>query len=160
MNFKKAIIGIAIFVLTVLFIYYVNEAINPRPKYPSYSSSYYDDSYNNSAYRSAQGTYDQELKDHNVRSFVIVLILSILVIIGGVAVKKASPISYGLMFAGVASIIYVMAVGYEDIDKPIRAAMTGIGLGLMLWVAYRAFPPELHETPKASANPVTPPVQL
>jgi NADH:ubiquinone oxidoreductase subunit 3 (subunit A) len=153
MNFKKFIIGLAIFVLTLAFIIYINEVINPKPKndynvsrcnYGKCVSDYDGGSYN---------TYQEAMKNYKVMSFVTILILSILVMIAGILIRSVAAVSYGLLFAGLVAIIYVLILSFEEIPSPLRAIISGLGLGVMIWIAYVRFPPKLEESLPSSPDP-------
>ena len=150
MNFKKFAIGLAIFILTIIFIVFANEAINQKPKsedcYSKYNTySTYDSptdagttspSYDDTLAQQCYKTYDASYKNYQEKSFVTILILSLLAIIAGVLVRSVAPVSWGLVLSGLVMIIYVFGANFEAIGKPYRAIATGISLAILIWLAY------------------------
>lgn len=142
MKFKKFAIGFAIFILTVIFIIFVNRAINPEPKYencqPAYNSNYgYEYDYNNDyAYQICQKNYENNLKTYKEKGFFIVTMLSVLAIIAGVLVRSVAPVSWGLVMAGLVTLLYIFIANFEEIGKPYRAIVSGVALVFLIWLAY------------------------
>lgn len=134
MTFKRIALGLAIFILTIVFIVFVNETINPKPKYQS-CSSYPSGTYDKT-YTSCHINYQNSLDTYHERSFMIITGLSILAIIAGVLVRSVAPVSWGLGMAGVLMIIYVFMASYQEIDKPYRAIISGLALVVLIWIAY------------------------
>jgi len=145
MKFKKFAIGFAIFILTIIFIIFVNKAINPQPSYKSCQPSYnynndtknYNYNYNNDyAYQMCQQTYENNLKAYKEKSFFIVTMLSVLTIIAGVLVRSVIPVSWGLVMAGLVTLLYIFIANFEEIGKPYRAIVSGVALIFLIWIAY------------------------
>lgn len=148
MKFKKFAIGFAIFILTVIFIIFVNRAINPEPKYSNCQSNYnynynndynYDKNYsyeNDYVYQACQKNYESNLKTYKEKGFFIVTMLSILAIIAGVFVRTVAPVSWGLIMAGLITLLYIFVANYEEVGKPYRAMISGAALAILIWVAY------------------------
>ncbi|MBM2820726.1 MAG: hypothetical protein HW405_486 [Candidatus Berkelbacteria bacterium] len=135
MTFKKFIVGLAIFVLTIIFIAFVNEAINPKPT-TCYAPGVM---YNQSApsYGSMSTCdYSTKLHDYKARSFVIMTVLSVLALVAGVLVRSVKPISWGLSLAGIVMIFYIFIASYDEIGKPYRAIVSGLALAVLIWLSY------------------------
>lgn len=137
MIIKKIALGLAIFILTIIFIVFVNESINPKPKYQScYSrtpttTTLYPDRYD-TCYKS----YQDSLNNYRERSFLIIVTLSVLAIIAGVLIRSVAPVSWGLGLAGVVMIVYVFIASYDEIGRPYRAIISGIALVILIWLTY------------------------
>lgn len=176
MKFKKFAIGFAIFIMTVIFIIFVNKAINPKPKYencrPLYNYNYnngynYDNDY---AYQSCQKNYENDLKTSKEKGFFIVTMLSVLAIIAGVLVRSVAPVSWGLIMAGLVTLIYIFIANFEEIGKPYRAIVSGVALVFLIWVAYAKLgdkekikgqlPPVQPPSVPSSVPPMTPPSSI
>ncbi len=197
MDFKKAAIGIVIFILTVTFIYYANALINERirneykevqvysPAKPEVLTSC--EKYNPSTYRGGYGgpnevstpdaskyeecstseayleaksqyqqdwdEYDKVVKENSdkrkasedsykKRSFITILVMSIIAIIAGVLVMKVGAVSFGLIGAGLVTLAYVMIRYFYDIDKPVKTIIVGLALVILIWLAYAKLPDE------------------
>lgn len=150
MNFKKFAIGLAIFILTIIFIVFANDAINQKPKsedcYSRYTnySTYDSPTYYNSTLQSSDDRlreqcykdYDTKFNQYQEKSFITVLIMSLLAIIAGVLVRSVTPVSWGLVLSGLVMIMYVFSANFEAIGKPYRAIATGISLAILIWLAY------------------------
>lgn len=160
MKFKKFVIGLAIFILTILFIVFVNRTINPRPEY-KYCGGYEISPFGQS-YDSCSTSYNNALEDFKEKSFFIITVLSMLAIISGVLVKSVAPVSWGLVMAGLALILYIFIANFEEIDKPYRAIISGLALAILIWLAYAKLGDKeaIQETGPSSIPPVSPSAPL
>ncbi len=150
MTFKKLAVGFAIFALTVLLMVFAQRAFFPEPenncggyyrlmmedgavpasgKIQSVPPNYY----NNSV---CQEQYQNSVKDQERNSFILILAMSVLAIVGGVLVKSVPTISWGLISAGLVMTIYVLFANYESVGKPWLAAITGIALAVLIFLAH------------------------
>ncbi|KKQ18874.1 MAG: hypothetical protein US31_C0001G0061 [Berkelbacteria bacterium GW2011_GWA1_36_9] len=144
MKFKKIAIGFAIFILTVVFIVFVNKAINPTTKYQTCQPSYNNNNYNNYnysyqddyVYQTCQKNFENTLKTNKEKGFFIVTMLSVLAIIAGVLVRSVAPVSWGLVMAGLTTLLYIFIANYEEVGKPYRAIVSGVALAFLIWLAY------------------------
>lgn len=144
MRFKRFAVGLAIFILTILFIVFVDRAFNAIPSGQcnvSYPSSY--NNSNSELYRQADLAYDacdkkyqEDLAKHDRTSFLIVTIMSVLAIIAGVLVMSVGPVSWGLILAGLVMILYVLIANFEEVGKPWRAIISGAALAILIWLSY------------------------
>lgn len=158
MKFKRFLVGLGIFILTIIFIVFVNAAINPKPKYEScyprpiplyeQSSSAYDGAYS----QLCQTSDEQQLKTYKEKSFIIIMVLSVLAIIAGVLVSSVAPVSWGLVLGGLVTTIYVLIASFEDIGKPYRAIVSGAALAVLLWLAYAKLGDKEQLAPAQDAN--------
>lgn len=151
MTWKKFLLGLAIFIVTIIFIVYANKTFNAPPKdncsmYSNtrsynynYSNNYqYQQGYNNytSAYQNCKDSYGNTKKIYDNKAFLIITALSLLAIIVGVLVRSVVPISWGLGLAGLVMILYVFTANFDAIGKPYRAVMSGVALAVLIWLAY------------------------
>lgn len=149
MKFKRFAIGLAIYILTILFIVFLNRAFNTKPTsncgYPhSYPNTYstgspYSIEYNNnaiSAYNLCNQQFNVAQAKYDQNSFLIIVIMSILAIIGGVLVMSVGPVSWGLILAGLTMILYIFIANFEDVGKPWRAVISGAALAILIWLSY------------------------
>lgn len=147
MKFKKFLVGLAIFIVSIIFMVFANKAVNPQPAYPdcSYSAvpdynNNYDDNYYNSdsdaTYKLCNGKYNQDLKNYKEKAFLIITVLSILAILAGVLVRTVAPVSWGLVMSGLVMVLYIFADNFDQVGKPFRAIISGVALVVLIWLAY------------------------
>lgn len=158
MKFKRFAIGLGIFILTVVFIIFVNLAINPKPESSScyqpiplmeksLQSPVWDGNWQN-----CQEIYQEQLKTYKERGFLIVTALSILAIIGGVLVRTVAPVSWGLILGGVITILYILIANFDEIGKPYRSIISGVALAVLIWLAYAKLGDKEQLAPAQDAN--------
>lgn len=182
MKLKKFLIGIAIFIVSIIFIVFANKAVNTKPDYPNCSyptESRYDNTYSNNSYsdsglsdvyyKSCNDKYNQDLKNYKEKAFFIITFLSILAIIGGVLVRTVAPVSWGLVMSGLIMIMFIFIDNFAEVGKPYRAMIAGIALVVLIWLAYAKLGdkerisgqiPSTKTTPTPTPTPTVPPAPL
>lgn len=165
MSFKHFAIGLTLYILVIVFIVFASQSFVAKPKdncrYPSYQQAptpviqsgssnptFYDQSNSNSnnseanyqaqqnVYNDCQAKYTLDLKKYDQSSFVVIVILSVLSIVAGTLVMSVAAISWGLIGAGLSTLLYTMGSNFDVIDKTYMALISGIALVVLIWIGY------------------------
>lgn len=167
---KGAVASIAIFIFALMFIFTFDNALNPTPKYPDYpqpitpmydsqsatQSSAQSSVSNNAAtmqYNLNLNTYNTQKKQHDRNSFAIVLIISTIYLIIGIFIHAVSAVSIPFIIVGLVTIIYTIALSFNDFGAPVKALISGIAIVVLIGITYWKLEGGGHHTDDSSQKP-------
>jgi hypothetical protein len=161
-HLKHFVIGILIYTFAMMLIVNFNAAINPAPNYPTYPYSTRDMSpviqtkeaagssaplpadmsisnYDNNQSKALYDSYETARKENNRNTFIIVIALSFVYLILGVLVRNVGTVSVSLLGAGLTSILYTLAISFDELGKNAMSLVSGIAVIGLIALAYWKF---------------------
>jgi len=144
---KEAILGIIIAVIFFMFCMFGAKLIYDSPEYGDYCDNNYYDSYEKPlnasqleereiSQKECYNEYDLARESYSKKMFIASLIFGILVILACAVFIDIGSISGGLMFGSLMFILYGTGGYWTYMDDLIRFLILGVGLALLIYVAY------------------------
>ncbi|MBI5138263.1 MAG: hypothetical protein HZA95_00485 [Candidatus Vogelbacteria bacterium] len=109
-----------------------NRPVAPKPTPPEMT----DTSYCNPTF-TCQKEFEAATKNYNKNVFIALIILGIISLLLGFAIKNSAAVSLGFTWGGVLSLVIGSVRYWADMDEYIRFIMLAIALALLVWLGIK-----------------------